>query len=486
MPGIFDFETHRDTAIREYSAVRETYVRFCTAVESILQMALKHVAVHQVSTRAKTVESFARKASKPGTDDPTIPKYARPLAQITDLAGGRIIVYVLRDLQTVENAVLQEFVKLEKIDKGAELVAKGLVGYRSIHYIVKLHENRTNLLEYRDYTDLRAELQIRTILQHAWAEMEHDIRFKSEARPDMPLFQRFTALAGLIEVGDREFDQIYELDAKRKQLVRELAQISEEPALSSDVKVEPGAEPVSSDLGPQTPRELIGAHQYSDAIIAYNRLIDLQPTQFSHYLGRAKARFLNGDEIGALSDIAAAEQLRPGHPFIASVRQTIEGRELGEDGTPRSLANQKRTLAEAHDALSAGDGIGAYELYQKAEDLGFSPVLTTVNVAMSKIVEGQPREALDILARLQPFPKSFIELIVTILRGICNLMLDEEQLGAVSDAVSYIYQRMILDGAYFSFSKSVLPILEHGIMRSAAIDEEHRATVEALLNQLRG
>ena len=55
-------------------------------------------------------------------------------------------------------------------------------------------------------------MQIRTVLQHAWAEFEHDIRYKgtvpAEHAPDFD--RRFTLAAGLLELADREFSSIRE------------------------------------------------------------------------------------------------------------------------------------------------------------------------------------------------------------------------------------------------------------------------------------
>jgi hypothetical protein len=53
---------------------------------------------------------------------------------------------------------------------------------------------------------------VRTVLQHAWAEFEHDIRYKGNVPEDAAadLDRRFTLAAGLIELADREFATIRE------------------------------------------------------------------------------------------------------------------------------------------------------------------------------------------------------------------------------------------------------------------------------------
>jgi hypothetical protein len=53
-------------------------------------------------------------------------------------------------------------------------------------------------------------VQIRTVLQHAWAEYEHDIRYKGTIPPEhvSEFDRRFTLAAGLLELADREFSAI--------------------------------------------------------------------------------------------------------------------------------------------------------------------------------------------------------------------------------------------------------------------------------------
>ena len=54
------------------------------------------------------------------------------------------------------------------------------------------------------------QVQLRTVLQHAWAEFEHDIRYKGNVPPEhaSEFDRRFTLAAGLLELADREFSLI--------------------------------------------------------------------------------------------------------------------------------------------------------------------------------------------------------------------------------------------------------------------------------------
>jgi putative GTP pyrophosphokinase len=90
------------------------------------------------------------------------------------------------------------------------------LGYQSVHFIVKLSETRINLPEYKQYKNLMCEIQVRTVMQHAWAEIEHDIQYKSSITIPADLRRRFITLAGLLEVADHEFQTIQDLDAARQ------------------------------------------------------------------------------------------------------------------------------------------------------------------------------------------------------------------------------------------------------------------------------
>lgn len=87
--------------------------------------------------------------------------------------------------------------------------------------------HRTQPPEYQSYKDLTFEIQVRTILQHAWAEMEHDIEYKSAAVIPASIRRKFIALAGLLEIADREFQALQEEDERLRQQARKSVQLVE-------------------------------------------------------------------------------------------------------------------------------------------------------------------------------------------------------------------------------------------------------------------
>jgi len=222
----FDFENHKLQAIQEYQKVRPLYEEYTNAVKNVLSEAFRvqNIKIHSIETRAKAIDSFGNKASKPSPNDPNKPYYQNALSDITDLAGARVIVFLPRTLDMVDSVIQAEFNVIEKTDKSVILIKEEKFGYASIHYLARFKENRTNLLEYSRYKDLIVEIQVRTILQHAWAEIEHDIQYKEVETIPSTIRRKFMSLAGILEIADREFQAIQDDDERLRTEARKSVQ----------------------------------------------------------------------------------------------------------------------------------------------------------------------------------------------------------------------------------------------------------------------
>ena len=206
----FDFKLHQQNAIEEFTAIKPLHEAFGVAIQTILIKCLhdKNIKYHSIETRTKSIKSFAEKAIKPLENDISKPKYYNPIKEITDLTAARIITFFPITINEVNEVLYKEFIIIEKSDKSDILDQQEKLGYKSVHYLIKLKPSRCDLSEYKAYSDLIAEIQVRTILQHAWAEIEHDIEYKSEIIIPKVIKRRFMALAGLLEIADREFESI--------------------------------------------------------------------------------------------------------------------------------------------------------------------------------------------------------------------------------------------------------------------------------------
>ncbi len=195
----------RDYALRQ-PALLDAADRFVALVTSILDEA--GINYLSVTGRAKAVASFAGKAAR--RDANGDPVYTDPLREISDQIGVRVITYVQGDVTTVADLIHDQLLVTRDRDMGEETARQGRFGYRSRHMLIALDAAREGHSDYEQLRGRAASLQVRTVLQHAWAEFEHDIRYKGTVPADQApeLDRRFTLAAGLLELADQEFSII--------------------------------------------------------------------------------------------------------------------------------------------------------------------------------------------------------------------------------------------------------------------------------------
>jgi len=223
LPEVFDPVTYGERAAAMYREMRGLYLDFARCIKTLLDEALRSadVKAQSVDARAKTIDSFTRKAGLPHPLDPTRPKYEDPLRDITDMAGVRVITFLPAAVEQAGAAVEAQFEIVEQENKSDRLSLEERFGYASVHYLVRLKDNRTGLLEYRRFAGLIGEIQVRTILQHAWAEIEHDIQYKGADSVAGSVRRRIMAVAGMLEIADREFQAIQEEVTRRRRVATE-------------------------------------------------------------------------------------------------------------------------------------------------------------------------------------------------------------------------------------------------------------------------
>src|SRR5437868_4464764 len=201
-------------AVEWYINNRQVYKKLSSKVETILSeiLELQNLPYHIITSRAKDIDSFKKKAEND--------KYSDPVNQITDLAGIRVITYVEDEIIKICKVIEDTFDidKENSSDKSKEL-GIDKVGYKSVHYIGKIKPDRLQLPEYSGFAGKSFEIQVRTILQHAWAEIEHDRNYKFTGKLPDEISRRFKLLAGFLEIADREFNYIsLEIDKISKEV----------------------------------------------------------------------------------------------------------------------------------------------------------------------------------------------------------------------------------------------------------------------------
>jgi len=203
-----------NSILNEFDSKRHLIKSFSDEVEHIIVQLLidSHIKVHQITSRIKEREKLKEKIiRKQG-------KYAS-LSDITDIAGIRIITYFTDEIDKIA-AILSENFNVDfenSIDK--RKLEDDRFGYMSLHYIIGPKSNSKGALKFQN---LRLEIQIRSILQHGWAEIEHDLGYKGSTNLPSKAKRTFHRVAALLEVADLEFLRLrqtienYGTEVKRK------------------------------------------------------------------------------------------------------------------------------------------------------------------------------------------------------------------------------------------------------------------------------
>ncbi len=198
-----------------YNTLRKKYERVSKIALKLLDDTLRKNHTHpmQVTHRIKATESIAGKLERR-------PDKYTSADQLMDILGIRIICYFTDHVDQVA-FMLESILDIDwknSSDK-REIIDPTAFGYLSLHYICSLPKDKGYP---EDLTDLKFEIQIRTILQHTWAEIEHDLGYKSEFSIPKDLRREFSRVAGLLEIADESFLRIrnsitaYEANVREK------------------------------------------------------------------------------------------------------------------------------------------------------------------------------------------------------------------------------------------------------------------------------
>jgi len=131
---------------------------------------------------------------------------------ITDVVALRVVCPFLGDLSRAEESICSSFKVLEIERKGSERSFREF-GYESIHLLIELPNDLR--ADARGFDSPVVEVQLRTILQEAWAEVEHELVYKAEFTPfDEPMKRKLAALNANLSLSDIIFQEI--LDYQRR------------------------------------------------------------------------------------------------------------------------------------------------------------------------------------------------------------------------------------------------------------------------------
>ena len=219
--------------VPEKEQIKETYEKYHKLFSVILkniqtkitgEIQLNPKPVYK--SRIKSFDSYYSKLLRLKSQEA---KEANKLVCLTDMMGIRIICAFLQDISTVENQIKKTYQIKEIEHKGNPNNVREF-GYESTHILIGIPADCLNLDEIEDEEirnlpipeNLVCEIQVRTILQDAWAEVEHELIYKQEFTPfDAPLRRKLASVNASLNLADIIFQEIRDYQEKLQKEVAE-------------------------------------------------------------------------------------------------------------------------------------------------------------------------------------------------------------------------------------------------------------------------
>jgi ppGpp synthetase/RelA/SpoT-type nucleotidyltranferase len=167
-----------DDFIKQYNKEYDFYQKLSQIVANKIEDQLFKRGIKAiVSSRAKRPDRLKEKISK-RDEEKNYKMVDDVFADIVDLAGVRVSLYFPTDREIIDEVINEVFVVVKKkvfpSEKHMPKYEKRFSGYWATHYHVKLKEENST----KRYTDTIAEIQVASVLMHAWSEVEHDLVYK--------------------------------------------------------------------------------------------------------------------------------------------------------------------------------------------------------------------------------------------------------------------------------------------------------------------
>lgn len=197
-----------DQFVEKYKKSRELYECLVTEVKHALSKALKDTTIEIANLlgRTKGENSLREKLKIKGN--------------AFDMAGVRVVCLYESDLEKVNKVINSTFDVIDHENK-AENLGVDRMGYRDFQFVVQLSSSFTGP-GYDDLRELNCEIQVRTVLQDAWAIISHRLDYKNEPSIPKKLKRDLNNVTSLLEIAQGVFDNIRE---KRLQYIEEITQL---------------------------------------------------------------------------------------------------------------------------------------------------------------------------------------------------------------------------------------------------------------------
>jgi len=188
--------------ISEYQSNYPIYKEFTAELKSLFEKLLisNKISFLQIETRVKSLPSFLDKVYRLISTN----KYFS--YNFNDLVGIRLITYYNEDVYQIADLIEREFeIHSKNSEYESHNRAPDHFGYSSTHYKISLSPEKSYSVELNKFKDIVFEVQIRTVAQHAWATIDHKIRYKTAEKIPHDIQREIFQLSALFELADSQF-----------------------------------------------------------------------------------------------------------------------------------------------------------------------------------------------------------------------------------------------------------------------------------------
>ncbi|MCX6151736.1 MAG: hypothetical protein NTX22_14530 [Ignavibacteriales bacterium] len=126
---------------------------------------------------------------------------------INDKLGLRVVVHFKSELEIIKKLIESNFIVIN-YERKSDKIKYDQLDYLSDHFEVKINPTIPYFKPFSEYTEIIFEIQVRTLCQHTWADIEHSLIYKQDVDLDEAYKRRIFRLISLLEICDDEFDSI--------------------------------------------------------------------------------------------------------------------------------------------------------------------------------------------------------------------------------------------------------------------------------------
>ncbi len=197
---LFELESY----ISQVAGRRDLDTQFCSQLQALMEGLFlddNSHPCHSIESRPKELMSVREKIQRKG--------YTHPDSQMTDLIGLRVIMYYDAHVDYVVEVLRREFNVDESHTVDKRSAGPGRPeGYRSFHVVAQLDSDRVKLTEWSQNADRYFEIQVRSILAHAWAAIDHSLEYKRAGGASEKGKEILALIASNLREADEQFNEL--------------------------------------------------------------------------------------------------------------------------------------------------------------------------------------------------------------------------------------------------------------------------------------